>query len=608
MAPEQVRSDRNRMDARTDVYALGATLYEVFYREPIYEGTLGEVLGKILNDDPIPIRNSDAIPEDLQTIIAKCVEKDPERRYSSAATLADDLRRCLQGEPILAKQTTWSYRWFKKARRHKTITLILSVSAILILLQGIFFLWSRWNTQRQAELAIDFGNEVRFIESSLRSAYAAPLHDLRPQISQIKNRLKKLEQRVQAEGRPAYGPGYDALGQGYLAINDYEKARELLQKAWDAGYQQPSTAYALGKVIGHLYDDELRKAERLQSADLRKQKRKEAENNFGRPSIEYLKKAGSYVESPLYVEALVDLYEKRFDQALKKAADAYSGSSWPYEPKKLEGDIHMAIGLKVEESGDYTKALQEYGAAEKKYLEAAELARSNEEIYVALGEQYSSVNSIESQSTKHKNDVYEKGLDSCNKALIANPDSGRGYLCLSQTHLKQGIYIMYWQDTDPIPFFKEAVKMADRAGEKLHNDEPFMAASAAYVRLAERATNLRADARPYLQNAIKKAEQALAIDPHSSALYSLASSYFLLGDYELLHGGDPMPALRKVTEIYRDDSQQLSSTQESVQNVLGLAYLDMAEFKLQRGQNPSKELNKAVDHFKRGLNINPKAS
>jgi eukaryotic-like serine/threonine-protein kinase len=402
MAPEQVRSDRNRMDARTDVYALGATLYEVFYRKPIYEGTLGEVLGKILNDDPIPIRNSDAIPEDLQTIIAKCVEKDPERRYSSAATLADDLRRCLQGEPILAKQTTWSYRWFKKARRHKTITLILSVSTILILLQGIFFLWSRWNTQRQAELAIDFGNEVRFMESALRSAYAAPLHDLRPQIAQIKNRLKKLEQRVQAEGRPAYGPGYDALGQGYLAINDYEKARQFLQKAWDAGYQQPSTAYALGKVMGHLYDDELRKAERLQSADLRKQKRKEAENNFGRPSIEYLKKAGSYVESPLYVEALVDLYEKRFDQALKKAAGAYSGSSWPYEPKKLEGDIHMAIGSNAEESGDYKKALSEYDIAGKKYLEAADLARSNEEIYLALGQRYSSANTIESQSDKKR--------------------------------------------------------------------------------------------------------------------------------------------------------------------------------------------------------------
>jgi eukaryotic-like serine/threonine-protein kinase len=605
MAPEQVRSDRNRMDARTDVYALGATLYEIFYREPIYNGTLGEVLAKILNDDPIAIRNSDAIPEDLQTIISKCVEKDPERRYSSAATLADDLRRCLQGEPISAKQTTWSYRWVKKARRHKTITLILSFSAILILLQGIFLLWSRWNTQRQAELALDFGNEIRFIESALRSAYAAPLHDLRPQIAQIKSRLKKLEQRVQSEGRAACGPGYDALGQGYLAIGDYEKARELLQKAWDAGYQQPSTAYALGKVMGHLYDDELRKAERLQSADLRKQKKKDAENNFGRPSIEYLKKAGSYVESPLYVEALIDLYEKRFDQALTKAADAYSGSSWPYEPKKLEGDIHMAIGSNAEESGDYKKALNEYEIAGKKYLEAADLARSNEEIYLALGEQYSTTISQETLSKENRKGLLEKGLEACKNALVANPDSGRGYLCLSQTYLKQGIYVLYWEEADPSPLFTKAIETAEQAGAKIHNGEPYIAASEAYVRLAERATATRTDPRPFLENAIKKSEKALIVDKNSNALHSLASAYFLLGDYELYHGGNPIPPLKKVIEIYPDNSV---GVQESIQNTLGLAYMDMAEYKLQRGQNPSDELQKAIEHYKKGLKINPKAS
>jgi serine/threonine protein kinase len=607
MAPEQVRSDRNRMDARTDVYALGATLYEIFYREPIYDGNLGEVLAKILNDDPITIRNSGAIPEDLQTIIAKCVEKDPDRRYSSAATLADDLRRCLLGEPISAKQTTWSYRWAKKARRHKTITLILSFSAILILLQGIFFLWSRWNTQRQAGLALEFGNEVRFIESALRSAYAAPLHDLRPQIAQIKNRLKKLEQRVQSEGRPAYGPGYDAIGQGYLAINDYEKARELLQKAWDKGYQQPSTAYALGKVMGHLYDDELRKAERLQTADLRKQKRKEAENNFGRLSIEYLTKAGSYVESPLYVEALVDLYEKRFDQALKKAAAAYSGSSWPYEPKKLEGDIHMAIGSNAEESGNYKKAIDEYDAAGKKYLEAADLARSNEEIYLALGARYSASTSIETQSSEHRNGLFEKGLTACKNALIANPDSGRGYLCLSQSYLKEGIYVLYWADSDPNPLFTKAIETAEQAGAKIHNAEPYIAASEAYVRLAERATATRTDARPFLQNAIKKAETALSVDKQSTAYHSMASAYFLLGDYELVHGGDPNPALKKVIEIYHDGSNT-GSAQETIQNTLGLAYLDLGEYKLQRGQDPTVELNKSLEHYKLGLKSNPKAS
>ena len=351
---------------------------------------------------------------------------------------------------------------------------------------------------------------------------------------------------MNAEGRPAYGPGYDALGQGYLAIGDYEKAQALLLKAWDKGYQQPSTAYALGKVKGHLYDDELRKAERLQSADLRKQKRKEAEDNFGRPSIEYLKKAGSYVESPLYVEALVDLYEKRFDQALKKASDAYSGSSWPYEPKKLEGDIHMAIGLNAEESGDYKKAITEYDIAGKKYLEAADLARSNEEIYLALGERYSSTISIETQSSEHRKGLLQKGLDACKNALIANPDSGRGYLCLSQTYLKQGIYVLYWEDSDPNPLFTKAVEMAEKAGEKIHNGEPFIAASEAYVRLAERATATRTDARPFFKMQSKKQRQhclwinnQLHIIRWQVHIFCLGiTNFFMVGSHSCFEKGD----------------------------------------------------------------------
>ena len=94
-----------------------------------------------------------------------------------------------------------------------------------------------------------------------------------------------------------------------------------------------------------------------------------------------------------------------------------------------------------------------------------------------------------------------------------------------------------------------------------------------------------------MQNAIKKAEKALAVDPQSNAYYPLASAYFLLGDYELFHGGNPIPALQKVTEIYRNDSQ-LSTNIETIQNTLGLAFLDMAEYKLQRGENPNASENK----------------
>ena len=277
MSPEQVRGDTVSLDQRTDVYSLGATLYDLLTGRPPFDGVSSvDVLMKVLHEEPLAPSIKNKKPSDeLETIILKCLEKDPARRYSSCRELSKDLRSFREGEPIAARPTTWTYRLRKKAQKNKAIAIIAGLSILLTLFLIGLVLWTRWVTSRQAEWAIEFGQEVRFIESSIRSAYAAPLHDLRPQFNQIRVRLKKIEARIQSEGRLANGPGYDALGQGYFAINDHKKAQEFLQSAWKIGYRQPSTAYALGRVMEHFYGLKLKKVANLPSADLREQKKKE---------------------------------------------------------------------------------------------------------------------------------------------------------------------------------------------------------------------------------------------------------------------------------------------------------------------------------------------
>jgi serine/threonine-protein kinase len=608
MAPEQARSETKMMDARTDVYALGATLYEILSGKPIYEGkNPAEILVKILDDEPPPVRNSNpALPQDLQTIILRCVEKNPEQRYQSARSLAEDLRRYLQNEPILARQTTRSYRWIRKARKNKTATITLGISAILILVGIAFFLQSQANAKRQAKLIAEFGNEVRFIESQLRSAYAAPLHDVRGQTADIKKRLKQIEERISSEGKPAYGPGYEALGQSYIAIGDYKKAQEFLEKAWKAGYQEPSTAYALGIATGKSYQDELLKAERLPSAGIRERKRKEAEEKYGRKAVDYLKKGRTHTESTLYVEALTDFYEKRFESALKKSRDAFRLTSWPYESKKLEGDIYLEIGKQAQQSGDHKKAADSYASAGKAYSEAEELARSSEEIHLALGQRFNAEIQLQYATGVRDENYFSKALEACNKALIANPDSGKGYLCLSEAYYREGINTKFWSDKDPTALFLSSIQMAERAEKTNHSVDALVAASESYVSLAERAVATRKDPLPYLQKAIQKAERAEKLDQNSDAFHSLAGAYFLLGDYQLFHGQDPTPALQKVVQIYHEGRKDVSLL-EYMQNILGLAYLDMGEYKFQRGEDPYSEFNKSLKHLKRGLELNPKA-
>lgn len=136
MSPEQASAKRGLIDHRTDIYSLGATLYELRTLRPVFAGQDGqELLYQIASEEPIPPRSLDrTLAVDLETILLKAMAKNPAERYSSAGELADDLQRFLENKPILARRPTLLDKAAKWARRHRA--LVAAVLAAFLLSIG----------------------------------------------------------------------------------------------------------------------------------------------------------------------------------------------------------------------------------------------------------------------------------------------------------------------------------------------------------------------------------------------------------------------------------------------------------------------------------------
>jgi Flp pilus assembly protein TadD len=136
MAPEQAEGRSTDVGPATDVYALGAILYEMLTGRPPFKAeTPLETLRQVKDEEVLPpSRLQPRTPRDLETICLKCLEKDPARRYASALELAEDLARFLAHRPVLARPPGTLYRLGKFARRHKG--LVAGVSLLFLALTG----------------------------------------------------------------------------------------------------------------------------------------------------------------------------------------------------------------------------------------------------------------------------------------------------------------------------------------------------------------------------------------------------------------------------------------------------------------------------------------
>jgi serine/threonine protein kinase len=183
-APEQAAGKLREVGPPTDVYALGALLYEMLIGRPPFKGeTPLDTVLQVLSQEAVPPRQLDAtIPRDLEIICLKCLEKQPGLRYGSAAALAEDLRRFLNGESILARpagpvELLW--RWCRRNPLPATFLIVVTVLLIVVSLGSALGLWhlSRLSEEMVRSTALESAAQQAEMLESLNTFYSAQVVD-----------------------------------------------------------------------------------------------------------------------------------------------------------------------------------------------------------------------------------------------------------------------------------------------------------------------------------------------------------------------------------------------------------------------------------------------
>jgi serine/threonine protein kinase len=237
MSPEQIASGRIPLDRRTDIYSLGATLYEMLTLQAPFDGKQRDlVLSQIMHKDPLaPRRLNPRVPVDLETICLKALEKDPDRRYQSAGELAADLRRHVNRFAISARRAGPVQHLVKWVRRHPAVAATLA--CLLVTLSAAFaFAYLAHSATEQLEQADarlrkeQENARTQLLEEKIQSAYAAAASS-DPKRTDLA--IKEIESLGASAGQVRLLRGLVAVFRQdtVSAINELEQAVKLLPES-----------------------------------------------------------------------------------------------------------------------------------------------------------------------------------------------------------------------------------------------------------------------------------------------------------------------------------------------------------------------------------------
>jgi len=558
MAPEQARGEAGRLDRRADVYALGATLYALLVGQPpVPGGNALEVLHRIPTHEPTPPRAlAPDVPEDLEAIVLKCLEKDRAHRYDSARALAEDLQRFLDGAPVQARMAGTGYRLSRFARKHWRGLAVVAAALVLVLLAGLQAVLARREADLREHLARRFSELAVSVEARARYTALARLHDTRDERRELEARLADIAREMREGGERALGPGNEALGRGWLAAGEPARARAHLEEAWAHGARTPRVACALALALGQLYLEKLRAQEHLPAAE-REARRGALAAQYREPALSWLRRAeGADIPPAEYVSALLAFHEERYGDALARLDALGDRPPWFFEAPLLRGDVLVARATSHWDAGQLDRAREDLDAARLAHARAAAIAESLPEAHLALA-----------------------GVE-----LLA---------------LRMGLY----GQGDVTPHLERALEALGRGLTASPRHLPSLVRKAhLYRRLAEFRGRRGEDAAAALEAARAAADAALAVDPaRSEARHALGLALWQAARDRQAHSQDPRDLLRQAIDAFEGVAPEERGY--DYHSNLGLIFKVWADHEDSVGEDSLANRGRAIDAYLTAIRI-----
>ncbi|OGF67377.1 MAG: hypothetical protein A2Y62_08130, partial [Candidatus Fischerbacteria bacterium RBG_13_37_8] len=604
MSPEQAIGDIHRLDRRTDVYSLGATLYELLSGHlPLGECMGMEMVRRAIDREPVPLHKvAPGIPRDLETIVMKCLEKEPERRYDSARAFAEDLQSYLDGTEIKARPISLFHRLYKRAKRQKAISITFITALIIVLATIGYGLHLKWQANYQAKITQEIGQKTGKIDSILSKSYLMPLHNTQKEKKIVEDMVEEIK-NLGNEVKLAEGPSKYAIGRAYLELNDLSKARNYLEEAWNVGYQNADVVHALGMVFGRLYQRELQQAEHIQKKEQREARIQEIEREYRQPALEFLKKSqGSNAAEQAYIKAQIAYFEKQYEEALTKTKMAYKEMLELYKARQLEADIYVQLGNEKKSTGLYDETKKYYEQAENSYDEAIKIGRSDASIYEGLCNLQLLRMGLPQINVE---EYFKKGLHICEQALQGDPESVGAYSLQSSLLYRMG-YLEMRLGKDPRDSLLRSIEKAWQALRiQPKHAEAYKSMGEAYKNMAEFKMNHGEDPRDSLKKAINALQNAIEINPNDDRFHDLLGRiHKTYAQYDMTRGNDPQESMQKSIVAYQK-ATEIRPDFAGAYNNLGNAYFYDAEYKINYGKDARDSLKNAINAFQKTINLNP---